>query len=72
FGLTLTAQEQSGKQEKWYVSRIPGVLEEVMLSVKAKQPVFLIGAFGGVAGLVIDILEGKDRPEMSWDYQQHA
>lgn len=72
FGLTLTAQAKSGKQEKWYVSRIPGVLEEVMLSVKAKQPVFLIGAFGGVAGLVIDILEGKDRPEMSWDYQQHA
>jgi len=72
FGLTLAAQEQSGKQEKWYVSRIPGVLEEVMLSVKAQQPVFLIGAFGGVAGLVIDLLEGKERPEMSWDYQKQA
>ena len=41
------------------MSRIPGVLEEIVLSVKAGQPVFLIGAFGGVAKLVIDLIRGK-------------
>lgn len=61
-----------GSDEQWYASRIPGVLEEVALSAKAGQPVFLIGAFGGAAALVIDLLEGTDRPEASWDYQRRA
>jgi hypothetical protein len=34
--------------------------------------VFLIGAFGGAAALAIDLLEGKDRTEASWDYQRRA
>ena len=54
------------------MSRIPGVLEEIVLSVKAGQPVFLIGAFGGVAKLVIDLIRGKDRKEATWDYQKCA
>ena len=61
-----------GADETWYAGRIPGVLEEVALSAKAGQPVFLIGAFGGAAALAIDLLEGKDRPEASWDYQRRA
>lgn len=54
------------------MSRIPGVLEEIVLSVKAGQPVFLIGAFGGVAKLVIDLIRGNDREEATWDYQKSA
>lgn len=61
-----------GAEEKWYAGRIPGVLEEVVLSARAGQPVFLIGAFGGAAALAIDLLEGKARPEASWDYQRRA
>jgi hypothetical protein len=61
-----------GSDEKWYAGRIPGVLEEVVLSAQASQPVFLIGAFGGAAALVIDLLEGRDRPEATWDYQRRA
>jgi hypothetical protein len=48
------------------------VVEEVMCSVEEGQPVFLLGAFGGVAALVIDLLDGRPRPEMSWDYQKDA
>ena len=33
---------------------------------------FLIGAFGGVASLLIDLLEDRDRKEMTWDYQKQA
>jgi len=61
-----------GSNEKWYAGRIPGVLEEVVLAAQADQPVFLIGAFGGAAALAIDLLEGKDRPEATWDYQRRA
>ena len=61
-----------GSDEKWYAGRIPGVLEEVVLSAQAGQPVFLIGAFGGAAALAIDLVEGRDRPEATWDYQRRA
>lgn len=56
----------------WYAGRVPGVLEEIMLSVKAEQPIFLVGAYGGVARLVIDLLQGKEREEATWAYQQRA
>lgn len=72
FGPTVKVGEDGSKKETWYSSRIPGVLEEVLLSVKHNQPVFLIGGFGGVAGLVIDLLQGKDRVEATWDYQRRA
>lgn len=65
-------EQGPGSQEKWYAGRIPGVLEEVVLSAQAGQPVFLIGAFGGAASLAIDLVEGKDRPEANWDYQRRA
>lgn len=61
-----------GADEPWYAGRIPGVLEEVVLSAQAGQPVFLVGAFGGAAALAIDLLEGKERPEATWDYQRRA
>lgn len=72
FGPTVKVGEDGSKKETWYSSRIPGVLEEVLLSVKHNQPVFLIGGFGGVARLVIDLLQGKDRVEATWDYQRRA
>jgi hypothetical protein len=61
-----------GSDEKWYLGRIPGVLEEVALAAQAGQPVFLIGAFGGAAALAIDLLEGRDRTEATWEYQRRA
>jgi hypothetical protein len=53
-----------------YKGRMPGVLEEIVLSVKAEKPVFLIGAFGGCAKLVTDTLEGKVRHELDWAFQK--
>ena len=72
FGPTLKIDAQGKQIEKWYSGRIPGVLEEIMLSIAAGQPVFLLGGFGGTAAMVVDILEGKERAEMSWDYQKNA
>ena len=59
-------------EAKWYSSRIPGVVEEALLSLKAGQPLYLLGGFGGAARLVIDLLKGRPRPEFTWDYQKAA
>jgi hypothetical protein len=68
FGPTVKVTEDGTQKEQWYMSRI----QEIVLSVKAGQPVFLIGAFGGVAKFVIDLIRGKDRKEATWDYQKRA
>ncbi|MBS1911579.1 MAG: TIR domain-containing protein [Bacteroidetes bacterium] len=49
-----------------YLGRMPGVLEETLLSIRAQRPVYLIGAFGGCARLVLDALDGIARPELTW------
>jgi hypothetical protein len=72
FGPTIKTLPDGSREENWYFGRIPGLLEELFLSAKADQPIFLIGTFGGVAGLVIDLLEGRERPEATWDYQKKA
>jgi hypothetical protein len=72
FGPTTKLVEDGTREERWYGGRIPGVLEEVVLSAQADQPVFLLGAFGGAARLVIDLLHGIDRKEATWDYQKRA
>lgn len=72
FGPTMKTGVDGSQTENWYASRIPGVLEEIIMSIEAKQPVFLIGGFGGVAAMVVDIIEGKVRPEMTWNYQRKA
>jgi hypothetical protein len=72
FGPTPKVAEDGTKSTTWYSGRIPGVLEEVLLSAIAGQPVFLIGAFGGAAALAIDLLQGKHRPEATWEYQKQA
>jgi hypothetical protein len=53
-----------------YLGRMPGVLEEALLSIRADRPVYIIGAFGGCARLVLDALEGVSRRELTWDHQR--
>lgn len=72
YGPTEKEEEDGTRTQRWYSGRIPGVIEEVWLSAKAGQPVFLLGAFGGAARLVIDLLRGIDREEATWAYQKEA
>jgi len=53
-----------------YLGRMPGVLEETLLALRAGQPVFLIAALGGCARLVADALDGVERRELTWDYHR--
>ena len=63
-------------REKWYAGRIPGVFEEVMISLREEQPVFLLGGFGGAAGLLAGVLTSdpdEPLPEgATWEFHQGA
>lgn len=59
-----------GPAGEGYKGRMPGVLEEALLSIRSDRPVYLIGAFGGCARLVLDALEGVSRPELTWNHQR--
>ncbi len=72
FGPTVKVVEGQSPKEQWYSSRMPGVLEEVLFSIKMGQPVFLVGAFGGVTKLIIDLLQGKLHHAANWNYQSRA
>lgn len=58
-----------GPADGGYKGRMPGVLEEALLSIRSMRPVYFIGAFGGCARLVLDALEGNARSELTWAYQ---
>ncbi|MEM1330056.1 MAG: hypothetical protein AAGG07_05810 [Planctomycetota bacterium] len=70
FGPTEKVNDDGTQSVKWYSGLMPGVLEEVLISAERGHPVFLIGAFGGVARLVFDLIEGVERPEATWEYQR--
>jgi len=72
FGPTLQPQADGTFAERWSAGRIPGVLEEILLSLQADQPVFLLGGFGGAAKLAADLAKGLTRHECSWAYQSRA
>lgn len=59
-----------GSPSNGYRGRMPGVLEEVLLSIDAKQPVYLIGAYGGCAHVVCEALEGRQPPGLTWDHHR--
>lgn len=58
--------------DKWYSSRIPGVIEEALLSLRLGQPLYVVGAFGGAAAMLAELLEGRRPAAFSWDFQKQA
>jgi hypothetical protein len=71
-GPTVTAMPDGTKKTSWYSGRIPGVFEEILLSLEAGKPVYLCGAFGGAAAAAVELLQGRIPREFSWDYQKQA
>ena len=73
-GLTLmrkqiTEQSQArlvigGKLEN-FSGLVPGVVEEAWLSITQKQPIYLMGGFGGAARAVSDVMLGLDRENLT-------
>lgn len=58
-----------------YKGKMPGVLEEIVLSLNSQKPTFLLGAFGGVVGKVCSVLLNKNVPEVlteEWQISHNA
>jgi hypothetical protein len=68
-----TTQQGGTVAHRWYAGRIPGVLEEAMLTLEAKtKPLYVCGGFGGVAAVLADALVGRVRRELTWDFHRQA
>ncbi|MCP5246333.1 MAG: TIR domain-containing protein [Burkholderiales bacterium] len=61
-----------GGQIRGYAGGIPGLLEEVLLTICQKQPVYLLGGMGGCARVIIDAIEGRQPNELTVDYQSES
>lgn len=60
----------AGGKVAGYKGKMPGVLEEMILSLEAGKPVFLLGAFGGITGDICSLLlTGKVPETLTEDWQ---
>ncbi|WP_448204978.1 TIR domain-containing protein [Azospirillum sp. sgz302134] len=48
-----------GGKLRSFTGRYPGIVEEVLLSLQARKPVFILGGFGGAAQAVAELLRGE-------------
>jgi SLOG cluster2/TIR domain len=71
-GSTLKARPEGGSEVAWYSGRIPGVMEEALLTLRAGRPLYVCGGLGGVAALLADLLEGQVPPRFTWEHQRQA
>jgi len=51
---------------------MPGIVEEALLAVRNRQPLFVFGGFGGAAGLVAHALVGELPERLTLDFQRRA
>jgi hypothetical protein len=54
-----------------FAGLMPGVVEEVLLAIRRRQPLFIAGGFGGAAQLVADAIEGKQPAHLRRQYQEN-
>ena len=52
----------AGGKQLGYKGKMPGVLEEIIIAINAKKPLFLLGAFGGVVGDVCKLILNDEVP----------
>jgi hypothetical protein len=57
-----------GGRNKEFKGKMPGILEELMIALNCKHPVYLIGAFGGITKDIIEALENKQANSFSKEY----
>ena len=60
----------AGGKNSRYEGRLPGVLEEIIIAIRLKQPIFLLGGFGGITASVCDFIKNGRVPlELTLDWQ---
>jgi hypothetical protein len=53
----------AGGRQTGYKGKMPGVLEEILIAIETKRPLYLLGGFGGVTESVCELIQGKDVPK---------
>jgi len=53
-----------------YLGKYPGLLEEAYYTLKANKPLFLIGGFGGVSKLIVDLIKNESVKELTLEWQK--
>jgi SLOG cluster2/TIR domain len=53
-----------------FTGLLPGIVEEVLLAIRRRQPLYIAGGFGGAAHLVADAIEGKRPGNLTREYQE--
>jgi len=64
-----TARICAGGKLSGYKGKMPGVLEEILIAIDMKKPIYLLGAFGGVTGEVCQTITNRKISEQlteSW------
>lgn len=60
----------AGGRHSGYKGIMPGVLEEILISIEKKRPLFILGGFGGVASSVCNLIQnGIIAKELTLDWQ---
>ncbi len=61
-----------GGKTKGFFGVYPGVLEEAVLTLESQdpKPLFVVGAFGGAGRIVVDMLRGVDREELTTEWAE--
>ncbi|MCM0080576.1 TIR domain-containing protein [Geomonas sp. Red32] len=65
----------AGGKLSGYNGKMAGVLEEILIALEKKKPIYLLGAFGGVVGEVCKVLQREAYPEPlteAWHVQHNA
>ncbi len=65
----------AGGKLSGYNGKMPGVLEEIVITIQKNKPVYLLGAFGGVVGEVCKVVRKEVYPEAlteAWQITHNA
>ena len=62
----------AGGKYSGYLGIMPGVLEEIIIAIELRRPVYLLGGFGGVTSGVCRLIQTGTLPqELTQDWQVH-
>ncbi len=57
-----------GGRTKGFKGKYPGLLEEFLIAIEYKHPMYLVGAFGGIVNAIISALNDTNKDNLSNDY----
>lgn len=60
----------AGGKHSGYTGKMPGILEEIIIALDLKKPIYLLGGFGGVTSSVCKLLQDNYIPkELTYEWQ---